>query len=108
MQFVSHFRSSELGVLLEVGHLYQARFNLDEAIQTFGDRIFEVHVHDATLHEDYKKATHLPIGSGNIAFLGVINSLSKVKYDGWLTLEIHGDEGKILESKKLLENLIAS
>jgi sugar phosphate isomerase/epimerase len=108
MQFVSHFRSSELGVLLEVGHLYQARFNLDEAIQTFGDRIFEVHVHDATLHEDYKKATHLPIGSGNIDFLGVINSLRKVKYDGWLTLEIHGDEGKILESKKLLENLIAS
>ena len=97
-----------LGILLEVGHLYQARFNLDKAIQTFGDRIFDVHVHDATLHEDYKKATHLPIGSGNIDFLGIINSLRKVKYDSWLTLEIHGDESKILESKKLLENLIES
>jgi sugar phosphate isomerase/epimerase len=108
MHFVSDFPSTKLGILLEVGHLYQARFNLDEAIQTFGDRIFDVHVHDATLHEDYKKATHLPIGSGNIDFLGVMNSLRKVKYDGWLTLEIHGDEGKILESKKLLENLIGS
>lgn len=106
MHFVSDFPSAQLGILLEVGHLYQARFNLDEAIQTFGDRIFDVHVHDATLHEDYKKAIHLPIGSGNIDFLGIIKSLRKVKYDGWLTLEIHGDEGKILESRKLLENLI--
>ena len=106
VNFVSDFPLTRFGIVLEVGHLYQARFNLDEAIQTFGDRIFEVHVHDATLHEDYRKATHLPIGSGNIDFLGVINSLRKVKYDGWLTLEIHGDEGKILESKKLLENLI--
>ena len=108
MHFISDFPSTKLGILLEVGHLYQARFNLDEAIQTFGPRIFDVHFHDATLNEDYKKATHLPIGSGNIDFLGIINSLRKVKYDGWLTLEIHGDEDKILESKKLLENLIES
>lgn len=106
--FVSNFPSSKLGILLEVGHLYQAKFNLDEAIQTFGHRIFDVHVHDATLNEDFKKATHLPIGMGNIDFPSMINSLRKVKYDGWLTLEIHGDEGKILESRKLLENLIKS
>jgi sugar phosphate isomerase/epimerase len=108
IHFVSDFSSTKLGILLEVGHLYQARFNLDEAIQTFGYRIFDVHVHDATLHEDYKKATHLPIGSGNIDFLGTINSLRRVKYDGWLTLEIHSDENKILESKELLENLLES
>jgi len=106
--FVSNFSSSKLGVLLEVGHLYQARFNLDEAIQKFGNRIFDAHVHDATLNEDYKKATHLPIGMGNVDFPSVIGSLRKVNYDGWLTLEIHGSEGNILESRKLLENLIRS
>ena len=106
--FISNFSSSKLGVLLEVGHLYQARFNLDEAIQKFGYRILDVHVHDATLNEDFKKATHLPIGMGNIDFPRVIESLRKVEYNGWLTLEIHGDEGNILESRKRLENLIAS
>jgi sugar phosphate isomerase/epimerase len=106
--FVSNFSSAKLGVLLEVGHLYQARFNLDEAIQKFGHRIFDVHVHDATLNEDYKKATHLPIGMGNVDFPSVIGSLRKVNYYGWLTLEIHGDEENILESRKLLENLIES
>jgi sugar phosphate isomerase/epimerase len=106
--FVSNFPSTKFGVLLEVGHLYQARFNLDEAIQKFGRRILDVHVHDATLNEDFKKATHLPIGMGNIDFRGVIGSLRKVKYDGWLTLEIRGNEESILESRKLLENLITS
>ena len=104
--FVSEFSSDKLGILLEVGHLYQARFNLDEAIQAFGNRVLEVHIHDATLDEDYKNATHLPIGRGSIDFLGVINSLRRVKYDGWLTLEIHGDEFEISKSKRFLDNLI--
>jgi sugar phosphate isomerase/epimerase len=107
MQFVSHFRSSHLGVLLEVGHLHQARFNLNDAIYAFGRRILDVHVHDATLHENYKNATHLPIGRGNIDFAGVIASLRKAGYNGWLTLEIHGNESEIVESRKLLEKLIA-
>ena len=106
--FVSNFSSTKLGILLEVGHLYQAKFNLDEAIQVFGHRILDVHVHDATSNEDFKKATHLPIGMGTIDFPSMIRSLRKVKYDGWLTLEIHGDEAKILESRKLLENWIMS
>lgn len=105
-RFVSNFPSTQFGVLLEVGHLYQASFNLDEAIERFGCRIFDVHVHDAKLDEDYKKATHLPIGRGNINFLGVIDSLRSTKYDGWLTLEIHGNESEISESKRFLEDLI--
>jgi len=108
MQFISHFRSSRLGVLLEVGHLHQARFNLDEAIHAFGHRILDVHVHDATLNEDYKNATHLPIGKGNIDFSNVIASLRKAEYYGWLTLEIHGNESEIVDSRKLLEKLIAT
>lgn len=108
MRFISRFRSSELGVLLEVGHLYNAGFNLDEAIGAFGHRIFDVHVHDAMLHEDYRKATHLPIGSGTIDFPKVIDSLREVNYDGWITLEIHGNESQILESRKRLEKLITA
>jgi sugar phosphate isomerase/epimerase len=106
MQFVSGFPQDKLGILLEVGHLYQAGFNLEEAIQTFGDRLLDVHVHDATQDKDFKKGTHLPIGKGSIRFPSVINSLRRVRYDGWLTLEIHGSQNEILESKRLLEKLI--
>jgi len=34
--FISNLPAAKLGILLEVGHLYQAGFNIDEAIQTFG------------------------------------------------------------------------
>jgi sugar phosphate isomerase/epimerase len=67
-----------------------------------------VHVHDAILHEDYRKATHLPVGSGTIDFPKVIDSLREVNYDGWLILEIHGNESQILESRKRLEKLITT
>jgi len=106
MQFVSRFPSTKLGVLLETGHLFQMGFNLDESVHMFRDRILDVHVHDATLEGDVQKTTHLPIGSGNIDFTGLISALRKVKYNGWLTLEINGDERKIIESKAHLEKLI--
>ncbi len=106
MQFVSHFRPAKLGVLLEVGHLFHAGFNLDEAISTFKNGLLDIHVHDATLGGDFRKATHLPIGSGSIDFSRLIAALRKVGYDGWLTLEIHGNERKIIESREYLENLV--
>lgn len=107
MQFVSCFPQTRLGVLLEVGHLYQAKFSLDEAIQIFENRLLDIHVHDATQQEDFRIATHLPIGRGNIDFSRLITMLREAKYDGWLTLEIHGDKKEIVESKNFLENLIS-
>ena len=106
MQFVSNFPLTELGILLEVGHLYQARFDLDEAIQTFRYRLLDVHVHDATHEKDFRKATHLPIGKGTIDFSQLVSILNEVKYEGWLTLEIHGNDKEIIESREHLENLI--
>jgi sugar phosphate isomerase/epimerase len=106
MQFVSNFPPTELGILLDVGHLYQAGFNLDEAIQTFRSRLLDVHVHDATRQKDFRKATHLPIGKGTIDFSQLIFRLRRVGYEGWLTLEIHGSDREIIESKERLEDQI--
>jgi sugar phosphate isomerase/epimerase len=105
-QFVSKFPSEKLGVLLDVGHVYQVGINLSEAVHVFAERLLDVHVHDATLERDYRKATHLPTGKGTIDFPVFINLLREVGYDGWLTLEIRGSEKEILDSKEYLENLI--
>jgi len=104
--FVLKFSSDKLGVLLELGHLYQVGINLSKAINVFKHRLVDVHVHDATLEKDYKKATHLPIGKGTINFSEVINLLQKVRYDGWLTLEIRASEKEIIKSKTYLDKLI--
>jgi sugar phosphate isomerase/epimerase len=106
MSFLSNFSVTKLGVLLEVGHLYQAGFNLDEAVQTFRHQLLDVHVHDATRGKDFREATHLPLGKGTIDFSRLTCLLSEVGYDGWLTLEIRGNEREIIESRKQLEDLI--
>lgn len=107
IQFVSRFSSDELGTLLETGHLFNAGFNLDEAISTFKDRLVDVHIHDARAQEDVTRATHLPIGMGNVDFIQLVGQLCLVGYDGWLTLEINGNEKQIIESKLFLESLLA-
>jgi sugar phosphate isomerase/epimerase len=108
MPFFSNFPVTKLGVLLEVGHLYQAGFNLDEAIRAFRHQLLDVHVHDATRGKDFREATHLPLGKGTIDFSRLTRLLSEVGYDGWLTLEIRGNEREIIESREQLEDLVNS
>jgi len=106
-RFTSKFPSEKLGVLLDIGHLYQIGIDLSEAVYLFKHRLLDIHVHDATLEKDFRKATHLPIGKGEINFPELISLLQEVKYDGWLTIEIRGTEKEIIESKRYLESLIA-
>jgi sugar phosphate isomerase/epimerase len=106
--FVSNFPAERLGVLLEAGHLYQAGISVSEAVHAFRARLVDVHVHDATQDRDYRKATHLPVGGGTMDFRSLVKVLREVGYDGWLTLEIRAGEEEIIESKKRLEDLLAS
>lgn len=108
MNFVSQFPPSKLGILMDVGHLYQAKMDLEEAIERFRSRLCDVHIHDATQQSNFRVATHLPIGKGTIDFSRLIDSLHQVRYDGWLTLEIKGTEKEIVQSKTILENLLKS
>jgi sugar phosphate isomerase/epimerase len=105
-QFVSKFSSEKLGVLLDIGHMYQAGISLSEAVNVFKDRLMDIHVHDATIGGDYRKSTHLPIGKGTLDFSTLIDLLQKVRYKGWLTLEIRGSEEEIKNSKAFLEKLL--
>jgi inosose dehydratase len=105
VQFVSKFPLEKLEVLLDIGHVYQMGIDLFEATHLFKFRLLDIHVHDATLQKDFRKATHLPIGKGTINFPDFINLLREDGYNGWLTLEIRGNEREIAESKKYLENL---
>jgi len=105
-EFVSKFSREKLGVLLDLGHVYQMGFDLSETVHKFEGRLLDVHVHDAALDSDYRKATHLPIGKGTIDFQDFVGLLREVGYDGWLTLEIRGSEEEILEGKEYLESLV--
>jgi sugar phosphate isomerase/epimerase len=104
--FIHQFPPEKLGVLSDIGHLYQVGISLSQSVSMFKDRLVDLHIHDATLEKNYKKATHLPIGKGTIDFSNLITLLREAHYDRWLTLEIHGDEKEVLESKQHLETLL--
>jgi sugar phosphate isomerase/epimerase len=106
MEFISHFPSNKLGVLMDVGHLYQAKIDLKKAINVFKSRLFDIHIHDATRQNNFRIATHLPIGKGTINFDRLIDDLQRIEYNGWLTLEIKGTRKEIIQSKDTLENLL--
>jgi sugar phosphate isomerase/epimerase len=106
-QFVSRFPFEEMGVLLDMGHLYHAGIELSSAVHAFAGRLVDVHVHDATRDKDYRKATHLPIGKGEIDFSDLLNLLHEAGYDGWLTLEIRAGEKEVLQSRDFLESVLA-
>jgi inosose dehydratase len=107
LQFVARFSSNDLGILLETGHLFNAGFDIDEAISMFQSMLFDVHIHDAKVRRDFAEATHLPIGMGDIDFTHLMKRLREVGYDGWLTLEINGNEKQIIGNKLFLEKLLA-
>lgn len=105
-RFVDEFPSSQFGVVLEVGHLYQRGLSPVKAIELFSERLFDVHVHDATREEDFRTATHLPIGEGEINFQAVVTCLRRAGYCGFLTLEVRGSMSEVVESKKRLEEIV--
>ena len=86
--------------------MYQIGIDVSGAIRLFKGRLLGVHVHDATLEQEYRKATYLPIGRGTMNFPRIICLLREIDYDGWLTLEIRGSEEEIVDSKNYLTRLI--
>jgi len=102
-RFFSEFPQEKLGVLLDVGRLYQIGIELSEAVRLFNHKLLDVHIHDATLGGNVCEATNLPIGKGTINFPDFISVLRHAGYDGWLTLEIRGSEKEIVEGKDFLE-----
>jgi inosose dehydratase len=107
-QFIEQFPPQELGILMDVGHLYQAGINLDDAVRLFKRRLLDIHIHDALRDKNYQEATHLPIGKGAIDFRKLTDLLQQINYEGWLTLEIRGSEQEIVRSREYLESLVCS
>jgi sugar phosphate isomerase/epimerase len=74
-----------MGVNLDLGHAQVEGENLAEAIAEFGARIWNIHLEDIRkrVHE------HLVPGEGDIDFARVRRALDKIRYAGFVTLELY-------------------
>ena len=79
---------TDLGICFDIGHANTSG-QIDAMIDTFGDRIVNIHIHDNNGQRD----EHLTIGDGNIDFPKVLSRLSR--YGGNFIIE-----AKSLESAR--------
>ena len=74
-----------IGLNLDTCHAAVIGENIPEIINKFGKKIFHTHVSDCKNNVHF----HLLPGLGEINFHELIDSLKKIKYDGFLTAELY-------------------
>jgi sugar phosphate isomerase/epimerase len=85
----------ELGLHLDIGHcnLLVEHSTADELIQTYGDRLRHVHLHD---NKGGGADLHLPLGTGNVDVARAVRVLKNIGYDGTITLEVFSPDSQYL------------
>lgn len=91
---------TDLSVCFDIGHANTAG-QIDAMIDTFGDRIANIHIHDNNGDQD----SHLTIGEGSIDFDSVLSKLSF--YDRNYIIESKTYESA-LESHSVLDSMLSS
>ena len=85
---------TDLGITFDIGHA-NTMSQIDEMVETFGDRIANVHIHD----NDGDRDAHLTIGDGSIDFKHVLKLLSG--YRGRYIIESKSLESAVESQKRL-------
>ena len=82
-------QSDHFGFCLDVGHHHVfGKSPLKEWVETLGDKIMELHLHDNNGEED----THLAVGKGNADFAGLFQFINEKGLSPTITLEPHKEE----------------
>jgi sugar phosphate isomerase/epimerase len=95
----------ELGLHLDLGHcnLSPIANNAETILETYGDRLRHVHLHD---NKGGDQDLHLPLGVGIIDVPRLLRALKGCGYDNTITLEVFSPDKHYLEySRNVLLNL---
>lgn len=95
-----------IGMVYDVAHAHAISEYLDLGIYKLGDYLKLVHLSD----NDGSRPYHYQPGKGNIDFKNIIDTLKRVKYDGYIVVDISGIDNIMEEAvkmKDMIEKLIA-
>jgi sugar phosphate isomerase/epimerase len=102
IQLVREIGSKNLGVLIDTAHAAQEPFMaIPEALELAKPYLVHVHTSDSPLthHE------HLPFGQGKVNWDAVVDTLKRIGYDKWVTVELGFCPDPIGEVSKALRVL---
>ena len=109
VSFLDDFDCPFLGANLDLGHSYVLFEDHEKVIEKLGLIVFHIHLED--IHD--RKNYHLIPGLGDMDFQAILSTLSKHKYEGYLTVELYTyphmpDEAAQRSLAYLQELLVAS
>jgi sugar phosphate isomerase/epimerase len=88
MYFIDHFKSKNLGICLDTGHLNLNDKDQVVFIRKAGEHIKALHLAD---NEGQGDQHLMPYGKGHVDFVSVIREMKKLDYQGLYNLEIPGE-----------------
>lgn len=86
LRLMDHVGDSNLGAVLDCGHLHAQKELLPLSVEKLGDRLFYVHVSD----NDGRSNEHLAPGLGTVDWEGVFAALKKHQFQGWVGVDVGG------------------
>ena len=95
-----------IGMIYDVAHAHAISEYLDLGVYKLGKYLKLMHLSD----NDGTRPYHYQPGKGNIDFKNIIDTLKKVKYDGYVVVDISGVDNimdEAVKMKNMLEKLIA-
>lgn len=94
MYFIDYFKSENLGICLDTGHLNLRDKDQVNFIKTAGKHIKALHLAD---NEGQGDQHLMPFGKGHVDFVSVIREMKSLNYEGLYNLEIPGESQAPLE-----------
>jgi inosose dehydratase len=95
---------SRINFCPDTAHLVAGGGDPAALIQRYADRVLYVHLKDFRA----EPFGFLPIGQGDIDFSAIVETLARIGYDGWLTVELDEYAGPPLEAARWSREQLAS
>jgi L-ribulose-5-phosphate 3-epimerase len=87
LTLLNQFNSKNITVNYDIGNSAALGFNSDEELETYGDRITDIHIKDRVLNDG-----PVTLGKGNADFSKFFNKLKEFNYQGPFIMQAYRDD----------------
>jgi sugar phosphate isomerase/epimerase len=108
-QFLDRFDTSGLGVNFDPANLVMHGFDPLASARALQGKVVHAHAKDARAANASRAAQEVPVGHGDIEWIGLLGALEEIEYRGWLVIEQETGDNRLADiaaSVKFLRRLI--
>ncbi|MCS6977602.1 MAG: sugar phosphate isomerase/epimerase [Gemmatales bacterium] len=84
--YLRTFRCGGLGVFVDPASLLMRRMDPSEAVRLFKEQLALLHARDALSERPDRLAEEVPLGHGDVDWMGLLGALEEIDYRGWIVI----------------------